>query len=307
MTTLQKIGLLLLFAISTIPLFAQQPFPCSDANGKYTVLLVNPNVQDGDDGNIDGICLFRFVTEVTAPSLNAVVFTYVGTGSAAPLSVTHKLSPVLVQGVMNVKAPCNNLDIAFDITTLTNIPLCMIRNVVMPVELIKFEAKSTAEGVHLSWITASEHNNLGFELERSENGKSWKKLTFIEGHLTTLSTQQYEFMDKQAYEGQSYYRLKQIDLDGAYEYSEVISTNYEKSKTGFSVFPNPASDMLTLQLMEKEEYEMMSISVFDALGKLVLQKNISSKHLSVANLTSGFYTLVIRINNQIYTERFMKN
>ncbi|MEL6944201.1 MAG: hypothetical protein AAFO82_16190, partial [Bacteroidota bacterium] len=92
---------------NSVILSAQQSFPCSDASGKYTVVLVNPNAQDGDDGSIDGVCLYRFVTEANS-SLSAVIFTYTGTASASPLSVTHKITPVDVPGVFNVKAPCGD-------------------------------------------------------------------------------------------------------------------------------------------------------------------------------------------------------
>ncbi|MEM8527008.1 MAG: T9SS type A sorting domain-containing protein [Bacteroidota bacterium] len=298
---------LLLLLISHQTSLAQQPFPCSDANGKYTALLVNPNVQDRDDGSIDGSCTFRFITEAVSTTLNEVVFTYVGTGSASPISVVHKINPVNAPGVMNIKAPCNNLDVAFDITTLAGAPLCMIRNVVMPVELVDFQAKVVENGIQLNWITASELNNSGFELERSKNGQDWQLVTFIKGHLTTLETQRYKFIDDSPLNGTSYYRLKQMDTNGVFEYSGIITVEYWSREETLHLFPNPAKAEIQILIPKNRFSQLIEITIFDATGRLLGQLFAENGHpIDIQHLPRGIYTLIAKTDHQLFYNHFLK-
>ncbi|MEL6718794.1 MAG: T9SS type A sorting domain-containing protein [Bacteroidota bacterium] len=291
---------------NSVILSAQQSFPCSDASGKYTVVLVNPNAQDGDDGSIDGVCLYRFVTEANS-SLSAVIFTYTGTASASPLSVTHKITPVDVPGVFNVKAPCGSLDISFEITSLTGTPLCMIRNVLMPVELLEFKAKSTIEGVQLIWKTASEIDNLGFEVERSGNVKDWKNMVFVRGQLTTLTTHQYEYIDESPLNGLSYYRLKQMDVNGQFKYSDIVAIDHLEKGKYLSLFPNPAQKEIRFTLPEAITDHIIEVVIIDAMGKTVNQVSMTNDNaIDIDHLADGMYTIIIHLDHQIFFEHFIK-
>ncbi|MEN0049489.1 MAG: T9SS type A sorting domain-containing protein [Bacteroidota bacterium] len=284
--------------------FTQEFFSCSGTGGFYGVFLINPNAADGDDGNLDGNCEYIFTTSIFT-SLNAAVFAYVGTGTATPSSVTHTRVP-FAPGSFTVLSPCGNLDIAFNITEINGSPICAIRNNLMPVELTYFKAKSMEKGIVLNWTTASETNNLGFDIERSTNGKTWKKVAFVEGHLTTLTAQHYEYIDVQAYEGQSYYRLKQMDTDGEYEYSEIITVQYQANSPDFSIFPNPSEDVITLALPEELKYEDVRITLFDNLGRMIKQEMIAGNELKISDLKNGIYLLVADVKQNRYAIRFVK-
>ncbi|MEM6698593.1 MAG: hypothetical protein AAF599_09365, partial [Bacteroidota bacterium] len=114
----------------------------------------------------------------------------------------------------------------------------------LPVEILSFEAKVQKNQTRISWKTASEHNNKGFELQRSQNAKSWKPLSFIKGENNSLTPKLYEWMDTIPFSGINYYRLKQIDYDGDYEFSQVISVTLDVSSSNWMVYPNPTDGLL---------------------------------------------------------------
>ncbi|HEX9253481.1 MAG TPA: choice-of-anchor V domain-containing protein, partial [Ignavibacteriaceae bacterium] len=98
-------------------------------------------------------------------------------------------------------------------------PVTIIENIV-PVELISFSALQSGSDIKLSWFTATETNNLGFEIERAVNltegrNLSWTVIGSIEGNGTTAGKSSYSFVDKNPNQGKSYYRLKQIDFNGS--------------------------------------------------------------------------------------------
>lgn len=111
----------------------------------------------------------------------------------------------------------------------------------LPIELLSFNVKVKGESVVAEWLTLTETNNSFFSLERSADGQNFKEIGFIDGAGTTDNQQSYVFEDKFPLTGRSYYRLKQTDFNGDYDYSEVISVDYQKSRSGLSanVFPNP--------------------------------------------------------------------
>jgi len=85
----------------------------------------------------------------------------------------------------------------------------------LPIELIYFHAYQVGEEVQLKWSTASEINNRGFEILRSENGIDWEALDFVNGVGNSTATNFYQYTDRFPKKGINYYRLKQIDFDGS--------------------------------------------------------------------------------------------
>ena len=96
----------------------------------------------------------------------------------------------------------------------------------IPVELISFTAKSNGKEIILNWSTATELNNLGFEIQRSSEGNEFFTIGFVEGHGTTTEQQTYSYIDKNLGNGKNFYRLKQVDYDGSYEYSDVVEVEW---------------------------------------------------------------------------------
>ena len=117
---------------------------------------------------------------------------------------------------------------------------------VLPVQLTSFTA-TQENGTHrLHWQTATETNNHHFDIERSTGGRSFEKIGTLAGAGNSSTGENYSFIDNRPISGTNYYRLKQTDTDGRFDYSKVISVKHTTGKR-FSVYPNPVSNQLIIE------------------------------------------------------------
>ena len=151
-----------------------------------------------------------------------------------------------------------------------------------PIELKSFTAKEDNGSIRLNWITASETNNKGFEIQRSKDGKDWEIIGFVDGQGDSRGEINYEFTDKSP-EKINYYRLNQIDFDGNNKYSNVILVELKKDNN-ISVFPNPTNDFLNVTALNSNT----DYYIYDKLGKVVSTGRTSGK-IDVSSLASGVY------------------
>jgi hypothetical protein len=165
----------------------------------------------------------------------------------------------------------------------------------MPVELLDFSVRKDETKVLVSWSTASEFNNKGFEVQRSSNGVDWQVLGFIDGHATTDRLITYSFIDDQPSFNMNYYRLKQIDFDGSYDFSNINMVDF--SSDVIKVFPNPAVDQINFS----EEYRG-SYVVYNSLGEVVLSGFVTTS-IQVDQLKAGVY--FIRLDRSDNLVRFL--
>ncbi len=124
-------------------------------------------------------------------------------------------------------------------------------NVPLPIELTSFEGNTLDnKSNQLTWQTTSETNNSGFEIQRSKYGEDWQTLAFVEGKGTTNEKQSYEYIDRFPEKGVNYYRLKQLDHDGASSYSDVVAVALESAGLTQAFYPNPAKDFISFPNVE---------------------------------------------------------
>jgi len=169
----------------------------------------------------------------------------------------------------------------------------------VPVELVSFSAEINENDVQLSWITATETNNFGFEVER-KNSDEWKQIGFVEGVGTTTEMQYYSFTDNiselKLFDKISY-RLKQLDLDGTYEYSKEVEVTIERLTDYFlsQNYPNPfnPSTIINWQLPESK---FVTLIIYDVLGNEVVSLINEEKpagnfevEFNASALSSGIY------------------
>jgi photosystem II stability/assembly factor-like uncharacterized protein len=180
----------------------------------------------------------------------------------------------------------------------------------VPVELASFSAVVNGNNVLLSWTTASEINNQGFEIQRLQNYKNkelqdWKTIGFVEGNGTTTEQQFYSFIDDDIKTGTYLYRLKQIDFDGTFEYSSIIEVEVRVPTEFFlsQNYPNPFNPSTTIRYSLKED-GLVNIKVYNILGSeaatLVNEHKSQGEHratFNANNLSSGTYFYVIRVND----------
>jgi hypothetical protein len=147
-------------------------------------------------------------------------------------------------------------------------------NVIVPVELVSFSATKDEKDIVLNWSTATELNNLGFEVERSTDNQIFGRIGFVEGKGTTTENQEYSFRDNTlTSEGKYFYRLKQVDHDGIFTYSEVIEVEYNWLPSEFSLsrnYPNPFNPstkiIFTIPRDVRGKTIEVSLKVYDLLG-----------------------------------------
>ena len=182
-----------------------------------------------------------------------------------------------------------------------------LNNDVVPVELASFTANFEDNKVRLNWTTATEINNLGYEIERYALGadrQSWEKIGFVNGHGNSTNTNSYHFIDSKIKDGLYYYRLKQIDLNGSFTYSNTVEANINVPMkfTLEQNYPNPFNPTTKIKYtiqappnLPKGE-ALVQLKIYDILGNevatLVNKKQQPGNYeltFNGNNLSSGVY------------------
>jgi len=172
----------------------------------------------------------------------------------------------------------------------------------LPVKLVSFNVNHHNENALLTWTTSSEVNNKGFEIERSFDGKNFVVIGFVKGAGNTNRIINYSFTDNN--NQTAYYRLKQVDFDGKFDYSKTLLFNSLEIE-GIELSPNPFGNTITLA----SEKQITKIEIIDMTGKVKLMEVVNSNkaEINTSELNNGIY--FIRINNgeTIVTKRIIKN
>ena len=185
---------------------------------------------------------------------------------------------------------------------------------VLPVELTSFTAKQSAGNVELSWVTATEVNNFGFDLERAGAGKDavWMKIGFISGHGNSTSPNNYSFTDNKPLSGKSQYRLKQLDNNGAFKYSKTVEIaavilKYDLAQN----YPNPynPSTIITYSIPTSSN---VIVTVYNMLGELIKtlvnenqEAGIYKVNFDAGSLSNGVYFYKIQAGNFASTKKML--
>lgn len=158
---------------------------------------------------------------------------------------------------------------------------------ILPVTLSNFSAKKQPSGNFLTWQTTSETTNKGFEIEKSKDAINFENIGFIDGNGDSKANKDYSFLDKNPFP-LTYYRLKQIDYDGKFEYSRIIYVKKDDAKLSF--YPNPVKDQLFVSGLEKEE----NVTIHNLEGRLILnQKLLPSQPINTSNFSNGLYIIKV--------------
>jgi hypothetical protein len=194
----------------------------------------------------------------------------------------------------------------FEITGWSSTP-------VLPVELISFTGKSTAEGNLLEWTTATEINNKAFFIERSVDGYLFETVGRVEGNGNSNIINNYSYTDKNVTSNSIfYYRLKQMDYDGKVSFSDVIVVN--RNESVIEIYPNPSDNNLFLNLHNIDN-QNINIKIYDVVGKEIYSttKNLTSNSTTVnlsseVKLSKGIYFIALynEQNEKIFFEQIIR-
>ncbi len=181
-------------------------------------------------------------------------------------------------------------------------PSTSFMNAPLPVNLISFNLEKNNNTIVLNWITNSEKDNHGFEIEKSLNGKKFEKVAYINAKNTLSEKNNYEYFDQSPSDGINYYRLKQIDLDGTFEYSPIKSINYE-SKIEITMYPNPAQNQLFFEGVKNGS----KIEILNLSGKnIYTNSNYTLNTLvDIRHFNDGIYFVKITNGNNSIFRKFI--
>lgn len=160
---------------------------------------------------------------------------------------------------------------------------------ITPVSWESFSVQKTSSGHQLNWVTNNEQSNKGFEVQRSTDGKNFSDIGFVAGSGSTQLVKHYQFTDNAPVPGNNFYRLKQVDENGKYEYSVVRKISFDKVFK-MSVYPNPVTDNVVIQSNKK----LIAIKLFDAQGKAILTRSnqlSQTEIISMRKFVAGSYLL----------------
>lgn len=169
----------------------------------------------------------------------------------------------------------------------------------LPVEYLRFDANRQNESILVEWVTESEINNDYFLIQKSINGTEFETIGKIDGAGNSTTQLEYDFIDRQPFEGYNYYRLKQVDYDGKFKWSNVVAVKFENKNLGLSIYPNPAQTIDDIYLdVYNLKSDMIRIQIMDAKGVLMDEMNssITNKQLKMnlgawsrSQYQSGYY------------------
>jgi hypothetical protein len=202
------------------------------------------------------------------------------------------------------------------VSSLNNIRLDEVKLIgdgPLPVELISFTALVEIEKVNLTWSTATEVNNYGFNIERRIQNEEWNKIGFVHGSGNSNSPKSYTFTDQPLGGIYFKYRLKQIDFDGTYEYSNEVDVTLNKINN-FTLeqnYPNPFNPTTTIRFSLPIE-SFVTIKVFNLLGEQVsevirqsLKEGFHEIKFDGSNLASGVYFYHLNAGDFKATRKFI--
>ena len=194
---------------------------------------------------------------------------------------------------------------AADVSSSVEVGFRLVSNVLLPVELIEFSAVNDSKNNNVFWETASEIHNDYFEIQRSDNGVLWDSIGVVDGNGTSFESSKYNYVDENVDCTTCYYRLKQVNLDGTFEYSNVVVV--KRSLTiAFALYPNPAVE--TVNVSSDDEIE--SLSVINSLGSIVSENlevySVTSK-VDVQEYPAGTYFVRIKTKTGYSTKQFLRS
>jgi hypothetical protein len=228
--------------------------------------------------------------------LSALVQNVTGVNNVAGTSLIFRTDALANWGTAGTYAPSSGTATALVLnrtgipTTSGQIGIGGDASNPLPVTLLSFEGRSLGSDVVLNWITTSEFNNSGFVVERSIDGRNFERVTFVAGQINSRTRVAYQSIDEMAFRTAAsnvlYYRLRQVDVDGSFTYSNVVRVSQnDRNGAEINVQPNPFTGITNVVIASPEANDY-TIRITDVQGKLIAQRALQvEKGLNTVSLT----------------------
>jgi hypothetical protein len=181
---------------------------------------------------------------------------------------------------------------------------------VVPVNLLSFTGEQADKKHLLKWTTSQEINSSYFDVERSADARHFTSIGRVAAAGTSSIEKRYNLTDAAPMQGNNYYRLKQVDNDGSFVYSNIILLKMLGNSGTISVYPNPTTKTLTVLLGGLNDNSMVNAGVYDMTGRylqgMTLKKNNASFNFDVERLPAGIYNLRLEWKGEVTVWRFIK-
>ncbi|HLG34911.1 MAG TPA: T9SS type A sorting domain-containing protein, partial [Bacteroidia bacterium] len=177
----------------------------------------------------------------------------------------------------------------------------------LPVELVSFTGENKNNINHLHWSTASEINNDYFVVERSSNGIDFENIGTVDGHGNSTQIINYSYEDLSSLTGINYYRLKQIDYDGEFEYSQIIAVRNNQSGNPCFVYADETAGNFILSCNTLKNSQAQILSMDGRILKVINIIDDSDNTVDLYGFAAGMYILRIIDREQIHNFKLIKN
>lgn len=197
----------------------------------------------------------------------------------------------------------------------SNITLGTTSPTVLPIKLLSFNAdvisNNSKYAVALNWKTLIEVNNDYFTIERSVNGVDFEEVLKVQGAGNSSELNNYITVDENPHKGVSYYRLKQTDFNGEYEYFDMVAVNVSNINE-FTFYPNPVKDKLKISFKARKSGDEIFVKIYDAIGSLVFDKIIITENklneasFDMREFSQGLYFITVENEGEVKRMKFIK-
>jgi hypothetical protein len=275
--------------------------PCGDATASVTARW---NITEETTGGSNCTISLDYTGAATGGTYLAAAAKVVDCGGNAPF--------------YNNGSVTGNIATGSGFTSFSPFGITSNLGVLLPVTFINFSGKRIGKVNKLTWTTANEQNNLGFEVQRSQDGRVFTKVDFVNTLAPNGSTSNltYDFIDDNILTGTvQYYRLRQIDNNNRSKYSAIVRIKNEEATlfTIDGIAPNPVQNNLTASISSPTK-NLVNLQVVDMMGRMIQQQQVMILEgtnvipVNVSSLSSGIYMLkaIFSDNNQIPAIKFIK-
>ena len=171
----------------------------------------------------------------------------------------------------------------------------------LPIELLSFDGNTSDQSIILNWHTASEQNNKGFYIEKTIDNVRWDTIGYLEGKGNSNVTNNYFYEDTNPSFGLNYYRLKQVDFDGRFKYSKIISVNNNPITNKLHLFPNPTNGIIQISGLNED----IHFEIFNLNGSKILEGVTSNNQINLSDLPESTYLINLNFQNQTFTKNLI--
>lgn len=262
--------------------------PClvmlEDGAGGITISVVNPDLNFATDGGVSQAITITLVIEGdrTLTSFSGGSVTSVSDGTNTTLTIDAK----------------------------DGLPVDIVLSEILPVELLSFTGNCLDENkILLEWKTANEQDHQAFFIERSTDAKTWEIIEQIEGAGNSFEERKYNFIDHFYSSEITYYRLKDVDLDGMTNYLSIISVDCFTDNQGFMLVPNPAQSNVRIAIEPAAMALSNELLIIDDLGRVIQNiviGNVQNYMISLSNLPSGNYYVLLKNAQNVIVRKLVK-